>query len=71
MSACPKIDYVEHDLAVEEVMGTGQQVVRRGLRLAPWWHGAIHLAALLSFFGLCVFLSAIGLLWFALAIEPG
>jgi hypothetical protein len=37
---------------------------------SPWWHGAIHVAALLSFLGLCGILSVAGLLWYSLLIEP-
>jgi hypothetical protein len=64
MSACPKIDYTADDLPVELPAAAPPPA-------SPWWHGAIHLAALLSLLGLCAILSVVGLLWYSLAIEPG
>jgi len=63
MSACPKIEYAIPDMPAEPRSSAPPPA-------APWWHGAIHVAALLSFLGLCGILSVVGLLWFSLLIEP-
>jgi hypothetical protein len=65
MSACPKFPFAADDLPVELPPAAPPAAD------APWWHGAVHLAALLSFLGLCALLSVVGLLWYSLAIEPG
>ncbi len=61
MSACPKIDDELEDMPVAPLAPPFA---------SPWWHGAIHVAALLSFLGLCGILSVVGLLWYSLLIEP-
>jgi hypothetical protein len=61
MSACPKFDYEIQDTPVEPIAPPAA---------SPWWHGAIHVAALLSFLSLCGILSVVGLLWYSLLIEP-
>jgi hypothetical protein len=63
MSACPKFELLTDDLPAE-IPATAPAPA------TPWWHGAVHLAALLSFLGLCAALSVVGLLWYSLAIEP-
>jgi hypothetical protein len=63
MSACPKIDYEIQDMPAEQIMPAPPS-------RSPWWHGAIHVAALLSFLSLCGILSVVGLLWYSLLIEP-
>jgi hypothetical protein len=63
MSACPKFPFAADDLPVEPPPAAASAA-------SPWWHGAVHLAALLSFLGLCALLSVVGLLWYSLAIEP-
>ena len=60
MSACPKIDDELEDMPVAPLAPPVA---------LPWWHGAIHVAALLSFLGLCGILSMVGLLWYSLLIE--
>jgi hypothetical protein len=64
MSACPKLDYAADDLRTD-LPATAPTPA------SLWWHGAVHLAALLSFLGLCALLSVVGLLWYSLSIEPG
>jgi hypothetical protein len=64
MSACLKIQFEEDDLPVEAPVAPAPP-------RAPWWRGAIHLAALLGFLGLCALLAVVGLLWFSMSIEPG
>ena len=61
MSACPKIEYEFQDMPVKTPAPPPA---------SPWWHGAIHVAALLSFLGLCAILSVVGLLWYSLLLEP-
>lgn len=63
MSACPKIEYEIQDFPAEPLSSAPPPA-------APWWHRAIHLAALLSFLSLCGILSVVGLLWYSLLIEP-
>jgi hypothetical protein len=64
MSACPKIEYFADDLPAALPVAAPPPA-------SPWWYGAVHVAALLSFLGLCAVLSVVGLLWYSLAIEPG
>jgi hypothetical protein len=61
MSACPKMEYEIQDMPVATPAPPSA---------SPWWHGAIHVAALLSFLGLCAILSVVGLLWYSLLLEP-
>ena len=60
MSACLKLDFEPDDLPVEAPS-------RRSA--SPWWYGAIHVVALLSFLGLCALLGVVGLLWFSLRLD--
>lgn len=66
MSACPKIEPEYDDLPVET-----PAAAQPTASPSPWWHGAIHMLALLGLLGLCAFLAVVGLLWFSLAMEPG
>lgn len=63
MSACPKTEYGFPDAPAEPLSPPPPPA-------APWWHRAVHVAALLSFLGLCGLLSVVGLLWYSLLIEP-
>jgi hypothetical protein len=64
MSACLKIEYTADDLPTELPAAAPPTT-------SSWWHGAVHIAALLSFLGLCALLSVVGLLWYSLSIESG
>jgi hypothetical protein len=64
MSACPKIVFEPEDLPVEAPPASQRAT-------SPWWYGAIHLVALLSFLGLCALLGVVGLLWFSLRLDAG
>jgi len=64
MSACPKFPFTADDLPVERPAAAPPTA-------SPWWHGAVHVAALLSFLGFCALLSVVGLLWYSLSIESG
>jgi hypothetical protein len=64
MSACPKIVFEPDELPVERPLVSPRAT-------SPWWHGAIHVVALLSFLGLCAILGVVGLLWFSLRLDAG
>jgi hypothetical protein len=79
MSACPKIVFEDENVPAAggdlQPMGGAPGSLELPLSAdglaRSWWHGAIHLVALLGLLGLCALLSLVGLLWFSLAIEPG
>jgi hypothetical protein len=79
MSACPKIVFEDENVpaAGGDLQPMGEAPSSLDLSVSAdqaarsWWHGAIHLVALMGLLGLCALLSLVGLLWFSLAIEPG
>ena len=78
MSACLKIVFEDEnvpaaggDLSTREATGSLNLSSSADGPARSWWHGAIHLVALMGILGLCALLSLVGLLWFSLAIEPG